>query len=153
MPKLEQVLRGIKKHRAVMCPNNERLPITPELLGKLRHVWERDNKSFDNIMLWAVSSVCFFGFFRSGELTVPSENAFDPQVHLTFRDIEIDNPATPTVMKIHLKASKTDPCRTGIDVFVGRTHDHLCPISTMLAYLAVRGNVGGFLFKFKDGNC
>ena len=117
----------------------------------LRHVWEQDNKSFDNVMLWAVSSVCFFGFFRAGELTVPSENAFDPQVHLTFSDIEIDNPATPTIMKIHLKASKTDPCRKGIDVFVGRTHDFLCPISAMMAYLAVRGNVGGFLFKFEDG--
>ena len=151
MMKLEQVLRGIKKRRAVTCPKNERLPITPELLGKLRQVWEQDNRNYDNIMLWAVSSVCFFGFFHSGELTVPLENAFDPQVHLTFSDIEIDNPATPTIMKIHLKASKTDPCRKGVDVFVGRTCDRLCPISAMMAYLAVRGNAGGFLFKFKDG--
>ena len=54
-------------------------------------------------------------------------------------------------MKIHLKASKTDPCRKGVDIFVGRTWDRLCPISAMMAYLAVRGNAGGFLFKFKDG--
>ena len=102
MPKLEQVLRGIKRHNAAVCAKRERLPITLDILIKLRSVWERDNTKQDNIMLWAVSSLCFFGFFRAGELTVPSEDSYNPQIHLNYGDIAIDSPNNPTVMKVHL---------------------------------------------------
>ncbi len=61
-------------------------------------------------MLWAASTVCFFGFFRAGELTIPSDNAFDPTTHLTVEDITINDVAN---LKLHLKASKTDPFRKG----------------------------------------
>ena len=57
----------------------------------------------------------------------------------------------PTLLKLRLKASKTDPFRKGIDVVVGRTNNKLCPVAAVLAYLAVRGNGLGFLFKFQDG--
>ena len=40
-------------------------------------------------MLWAVASVCFFGFFRAGELTAPS-------LILTFEDVAVDNWDAPT---------------------------------------------------------
>ena len=63
IPKLEQVLRGIKRQNATANTKRERLPITPDILIKLRAVWERENTKQDNIMLWAVSSLCFLGFF------------------------------------------------------------------------------------------
>ena len=151
MPKLEQVLRGIKRQNAAAQTKRERLPITPDILVKLRAVWERENTKQDNIMLWAVSSLCFFGFFRAGELTIPSENSYDPQIHLSYGDIAIDSPNNPTIMKVHLKDSKTDPGRKGVDIFVGRTYNKLCPIAAVLAYLAKRGNAPGFLFKFENG--
>ncbi len=102
-------------------------------------------------MLWAASTVCFFGFLRAGELTIPSDNAFDPTTHLTVEDITIDDVANPSMLKLHLKASKTDPFRKGVDVVVGKTSDKLCPVAATLAYLALRGNGPGFLFKFRDG--
>ena len=40
--------------------------------------------SYDNIMMWAVASACFFGFFRAGELTVPGGLAFDATMHLAW---------------------------------------------------------------------
>ena len=57
----------------------------------------------------------------------------------------------PTLLKLRLKASKTDQFRKGMDVVVGRTNNKLCPVAAVLAYLAVRGNGLGFLFKFQDG--
>ena len=46
-----------------------RLPISIDLLHKLKRVWEM-KASEDAIMLWAAAS-CFFGFLRSGEIMVP----------------------------------------------------------------------------------
>lgn len=37
--------------------------------------------TMDAKMLWATSSLCFFRFFRSGELTVPFTTAYDESTH------------------------------------------------------------------------
>ena len=50
-----------------------------------------------------------------------------------------------------MKASKTDPFRQGISLFISRVASDLCLVSEMLAYLVVRGNQTGSLFKFRDG--
>ena len=84
-------------------------------------------------------------------MTTPSEAGYDPGAHLNYKDICIDNPTNPTLMRVRLKASKTDPFRRGIDIYVGRTYNKLCPIEAMMAYLARRGSGEGFLFRFKDG--
>ena len=34
---------------------------------------------------------------------------------------------------------------------VGRTNNKLCPVAAVLAYMAMRENSPGFLFKFRDG--
>ncbi len=56
-------------------------------------------------MLWAAATLCFFGFMRSGELTVPSDSAFDPAIHLTMEDITVNDIAKPSMLKLLLKAS------------------------------------------------
>ena len=114
-------------------------------------VWEAHGLSQDHVMLWAAVTLCFFGFLRSGEVTVLSDSAFDPATHIMFEDINVDDTTNPTLLKLRLKASKTDPFRKGIDVVVGRTNNELCPVAAVLAHLAVRGNGLGFLFKFQDG--
>lgn len=57
----------------------------------------------------------------------------------------------PQILKVRRKASKTDPFRVGVDVFVGKTGNSLCSVSAMMAYLAVRTAKPGFLFQFSDG--
>ena len=58
---------------------------------------------------------------RAGEFTVPSDGSFDPQVHLTVGDIHValDSHSAPTTMHVSLKASKTDPFRHGVHIFIG----------------------------------
>ena len=54
MARLEQVIKGAKREYARRnLETRVRLPITPEILFKLRAVWSREAKNFDYIMLWA----------------------------------------------------------------------------------------------------
>ena len=151
MPRLSQVMRGIKSHQAKQGRQSRpRLPITPTILRELKRVWD-SAYNFDHIMLWAASTTCFFGFMRAGEITVPSQDAYDPTAHLSFKDIAVDAPANPTVMEVRIKASKTDPFRKGVNLYIGRTNNDLCPIAAMMAYLAIRGDSEGPLFRFRSG--
>ena len=152
MPRLSQVMRGIKSHQAkVGRQPKPRLPITPSILHKIRKVWDRDPQDYDHIMLWAACTVCFFCFLRSGEISVPSDQGYDAGAHLSYSDIAVDSTANPTSMQVRIKSSKTDPFRKGIDLYVGRTGNALCPVAAMLSYLSVRGGAEGPLFRFKDG--
>ncbi len=128
-----------------------RLPIGPEILRRMRAVWRSDRHNPDKIMLWAAVCLGYFGFLRAGEMTVPSDDNFDPTVHLTRGDIAVDDPLKPEVVRVHIKQSKTDPFRKGIYLYIGKTNSELCPVTALLGYLVVRGQRPGPLFVFKDG--
>ena len=150
MPRLRQVQNGIKLVDARGGRTlRERRPFTHEILKELGKHWPR--LSFDDIMVWAVCMIAFFGFFRAGELTVPSVCTFDPAVHLSVKDVSFDARLNPTRCCIHLKSSKTDQCRKGVDVFVGATGNELCPVRALVAYLLRRGGGEGFLFRYENG--
>ena len=138
---LEQVLKGIKslQARATGSEKCTRLLITPELLLKMKQSWERMGATWDYSMLWAAATLCFFGFLQSGETTIPTESGFDEGAHLTFNDVTVDCMDNPKMLKVRIKASKTDPFRLGVDIFVGRTGNTLCPVSAVRAYMALRG--------------
>ena len=152
-PLLEYTLRGIKlrqaKHRETR--SKKRLPITPDILRKLKRSWEKDRYNPDFIMLWAASCTCFFGFLRSGEVTVPSVREYDIEGHLSEGDVSLDSQSEPSVVRVHIKASKMDPFRKGVNVYLGRTGNELCPVVAVAAYLAVRGRQPGPFFRFVSG--
>ena len=153
MPKLEGVIRGIKSQQALSRDTSakKRLPITPDILLKLKDYFQQRSADSDSFMLWAAVSTCFFGFMRAGEMTVPSESSFDPNSHLCMSDVSIDCIDNPQMVKLNLKTSKTDPFRKGVEIVLGRTNNALCPVTALLSYLAVRGSGPGFLFLFADG--
>ena len=84
-------------------------------------------------------------------MTVPSDSAYDASVHLSLADVALDNSAAPTVVRLHIKQSKTDPFRQGVNLFLGRTSTDLCPVAALLNYLVARGGEPGALFHFRDG--
>ena len=150
--KLEYILRGIKRCESEQATGGrERLPITPSILKRMKEVWEPKAGEQDTIMIWAACCVAFFGFLRAGEFTVPSDSGYDPAVHLSKGDIALDNPRTPTMVRITIKQSKTDLFRKGINLFLGKTSTELCPVTALLNYLVVRGKRKGPLFIFEDG--
>ena len=84
-------------------------------------------------MLWAAFTTCFFGFLRSGEICLETNDLFDPARDLTSQDVEIDSLDDPKLLRLRLKHSKTDPYSESSDIFVSRTYDKLCPLSALLA--------------------
>lgn len=149
MPRLEYVVKGARK-LAKPAQARKRLPITPSILKALKGVWSKHRNVFDAAMLWGASCMCFFGFLRSGEVTAPSETGYDPDLHLSFGDVRVDNYVQPKYIEVHLKASKTDPFRKGVTVYIGATNSDICPVAAVLSYLVRRGSDKGPLFMFSD---
>ena len=83
-------------------------------------------------------------------MSVSDNMSYDADVHLSFRDIAIDDLKNPLVLRVTIKQSKTDPFRRGVSLYVGRTGMDLCPVSAMLSYLELRGGKPGPLFLFQS---
>ncbi len=151
MATLQLVLRGVKSAYAKKGLHpRPRLPISPAILLGLRRVWECLRHDYNSIMLWAACTTCFFGFLRSGEITAPSAQSYDPTYHLVLEDVALDNHTHPQLVRIRIKASKKDPFRKGVNIFLGHTGNRLCPVAALAAYLAIRGQTLGPLFHFAE---
>ena len=145
-PVLQYILREVR--RAPRPPARPHLPITPKILRLIKSQWTPHGGETDFVMLWAACCVGFFGFMRAGEFTSrPGEQS----PSLTVEDIAMDDRKNPTMVRIHLKHSKTDPFRHGVDIYLGRTGRDLCPVGALLAFMAVRPAVKGPLFVFANG--
>ena len=139
MDRLLYTLRGVKRREnEAGSERRARLPVTPAILKKLQSVWESSASDPDTVMVWAACCLDFFCFLRSGEMCVPDDRSFDPSVHLTRDDIAVDDTHSPSIIRVSIKQSKTDPFRRGVNL-------------SMLNYLAVRGSSHGPLFMFRDG--
>ena len=102
-------------------------------------------------MLWAAAVLCFFGFFQAGEITIPNTSGFEDSKHLAWEDVAIDDVHNPQLLRVHLKRSKTDQLGKGVDVYIGKTDGPLCPVTAVIAYMAVRGPSPGSFFKLANG--
>ena len=151
MAKLSQVLRGIQTSQPGQ-PKFVRLPITPAILSRIKETWDAEGANNDRVMLWAAMLLCFFGFFRSGEVCSPPLELFDKTSHLAFTNVSVDSISNPQQLSIQLKRSKTDPFGKGVQVCVGKTGGWLCPVAAVLAWMVKRGHAEGPLFYFLDGS-
>ena len=157
MPRLRQVLRGVEIMKGRQgSTKRPRLPITPTILKRIKGVGflskeDRGHGLADQKMLWAASLTAFFGFCRSGEITLPQDGRYDPGIHLSYRDVAVDNPGQPRIISLFLRRSKTDQVGKGVKVILGRTGHDLCPVAAVLDYLGSRGSDSGPLFRWSDG--
>ena len=134
--RLSYMLKGV--HRAHHHPcRPPRLSITPDLLHKMHHTWSQRDIDYDKLMLWAAFCRGFFGFHQSGKFTSTAADPTSPDKLLP-ADIEVDSHINPGCMTVHLGRSKTDQFRAGATVYLGSTRDALCPVTAMMAYLALR---------------
>ena len=150
MPQLEYVVKGMKKKTAGRAARVRR-PITPQILRQMKQVWQLLPDRHNSAMLWAAVCMCFFGFLRSGEVVVPSDSDYDSSTHLSFGDVRVDSVDFPQYVEVRIKASKTDPFRQGVSVFLGWKDADLCPVGAVLDYMVRRGSGQGPFFLFSDG--
>ena len=111
--------------------------------------WAQVGVDYEETMLWAAATVCYFGFMQAGELLMDRKSGFDPSQHLALEDVATDE---PTMEQITLKHSKIEPFRKGVDTVVGTTGDKLCQVKALFRYLQMRGRAPGPLPMQKDGS-
>lgn len=102
-------------------------------------------------MLWAATSLCFFSFLRVGEAVSPSGSGYDPGWHLSVPNVSVHNYASPMYVVVRIKASKMDPFRQGVTIYLGRIKEVVCPVAALLNYIVKRSASRGPLFIFEDG--
>ena len=90
---LQRLLRGIKRVQGTN--QTKRLPITSTLLKLILQ------------SLWAACCLVFFGFLRAGEFTINS--IFDPDIHITVQDIQVDSRTDPPVSECIPRALRRTP--------------------------------------------
>ena len=88
---------------------------------------------------------------QAGEFTTLSLQAYDPDVHLSLGDLALDSHTNPTLARVRIKQSKTDPFRHGVDIYLGDTGEHLCPVQALIQFLAFCLLGVGPLFRFQSG--
>ena len=148
LPILKRVQAGIQRVQAQKTSKETRvrLPITPHILDRLRQHWDATDNPH-RVLLWAAASMCFFGFFRSGEILIPAGSSYGEAVHLSWGDASVDSAESPTVVRVHLKRSKCDQFGKGADIYLGRTGNSLCPVTAVAAYMVARGTEPGPFFS------
>ena len=89
-----------------------------------------------------------------GELTSLTVEGRIPLLCVLVEDVAVDSVHNPSMIKIHLRTSKTDQYGQGVNIYLRRTGSDLCPVYALLAYnLAVRGSEHCPLYKLQDGQC
>ena len=104
----------------------KRQSITNEMLGQMLSELDRDHKpSHDCLMLNAAITLGFFGLLRVSEFTVPNQHGFNPDQHLTAKDITMRKDS----MVVVIKKSKTDQRGESCLINIGQTHTKCCHTS------------------------
>lgn len=131
---LEYIIKGVKRI-AQNAGTLSRLPVTPEIFRAIKRVWQNDPDHSKTSMLWAAVCKCFFGSLRSGKVVVSADAGYDSSTHLLFGDVHLNNVTDAQFSEITIKASKTDPFRQVVKVYLGRTNTDLCPVAAVLNYM------------------
>ena len=145
--RLQRVLRGIKRTQGES--SFSRLPVTDDIMMVIFRALDITHP--DHCMFWAACNLAYFGFLRSAEFTVPNLASYVPAIHLGVADVAVNSHSAPSCLRLRIKASKTDPFRKGCFVHIGKGEFPLCAISSLLAYLTLRGDASGPLFLLRDG--
>lgn len=136
--RLQLVLRGVKKSQTQ--GTRPRMPSTIDLVGKIVMFLNQGYFGpYTDLLIQTMCVVGFFAFLRCGEMTCKT-TCFDPEVNLCVNDVFFIN---DSLVSLRLKASKTDPFRLGIDIYLFRLHNFLCPVSFLSRFVRQRRMFGG----------
>ena len=121
--------------RALNCvkieggPPKKKLPITFSILW---NVLNYISSNYNHKLIWAAMTLAYFACLRAAEFCV--RNKFYPAVNLTMDDIKLNS----NHLVLHLKSSKTDKFRQGVNIYVGCSGTRVCSFCSMLEYLKER---------------
>ena len=150
-PRLYYVLRGIRRLQGDRFRRPRRLPITYQHLLLISHrVSLQRYSAFESLMLRSACALAFFGLLRCSEYTSPRRRSFDADATLLVQDISFNTMFT--LMYVRIKASKTDPFRTGCTIRVAAVGGNMCPVHLLHSYLRCHPTGSGPLFLWRTGH-
>lgn len=120
-PLVRATLEGIQ--RMLAKPVQKKEPITSSMLAKLVEDTDK-HSSLSNLRLATACLLAYAFFLRFNEL-----------VQLRPCDTQIE----PTMLKLHIRQSKTDQLRKGDEVLIARTGTSTCPVAMLERYMAKAG--------------
>ena len=109
-------------------------------MHRLAGVWSI--QEFESYLMWAVTSVGYFGFMRVGEFTAVDS----APSNILMSEVAINSRSAPSAIRIRLRQAKTDPFGGGVEIFLGVSGTVVCPVTALLRYVAVRPIRKGHLF-------
>ena len=104
-------------------------------------------------MIWAAMLGAFFVFLRISEFTSTHVRSYNPYSTLCVEDVQFmtDNRSNVIRVSINIKASKTDPFRTGMTIRLSQNASILCPVTALVQFMDVHPYKAGPLFTSQDG--
>ena len=148
MQKLHYVLRGIRRHHAVIFHITPKLPISITHLSILFDFTDRHYHRQDASMLQTAMSFAFFGMLRSAEYCVSRTSVFVPADSMLVSDVS----QVHDLLSICIKSSKTDPFRKGYVLRLASIVSRFCPVRAFNKFLQFRLPASYPLFRFRDGS-
>ncbi|XP_063404691.1 uncharacterized protein LOC134688145 [Mytilus trossulus] len=143
LERLSLFLNSIKRLQKPII--KDRLPITFDILQHLCvKLKEGIFSPFIDQMLYTAFTVAFYGFLHCGEFTIRRSKSFDCNNNLCISDVLFYS----DYVILHLKQSKTDPFRMGVDIQLHKLNHDCCPFKALHDYLIVRNT----MFKFQNNN-
>jgi hypothetical protein len=152
------VLKGLKnKDEEELRDKPGRQPVTLrilELLYVLLHL-DKTRSEKDKSLIWALSSLAFWGGFRAGELVSKRSTRYDSLNTLLKRDLWLAKSAIDgrqvELLNVRLKSTKT--CRAAlkgqvVEVFENGTK--LCPVRAYKKYRELHGSSRQGMPAFRD---
>ena len=121
---LSSVLKGIKRTKG--SPPVPRLPITVEILGRLRQCLDLSDSK--HAAFWAICLVSFFGLFRKSHLLPLSSKDFSPATFLVRSDFTFE----PSTVYVRVRWSKTMQLgQRTVTIPLVAMSSPLCPVSAV----------------------
>lgn len=151
MERLQMILRAVKKCQ-IPKPKKRQPMTAPILRGMIDVLTSTPTFGLVNdAMLAACITTAFFGFLRCGEFCMDRSDSED---FLSVNDVLWESNSSGYT--VHLRSSKTDPFRRGVDLFISALgpNNPLCPVRHLQRYMLIRRHstvpISGPLFLFNE---
>jgi len=72
-------------------------------------------------------------------VVVATEMMYDPLRYLGYGDVQVSNHQNLQVLEVYIKASKMDPYRKGVCIYLGGASLDLCSVAALLELVSPNG--------------
>ena len=143
------LLSGRSNEDAVIArEEGQRQPVYLEHLEVLKYLLEldEDKPESEKALIWAVSTLAFWGSFRTCELLPYQANSIDPRFDLLYGDVKVIkrrvNGKKRKLILVDLKSPKESSASMGkVTVEVFDTGNQFCPVKAFEDYVELYGGL------------